>query len=103
MLRRVTRSLSVVVDGRPLAEEEARPLWERFSAHMQAHEGDFEGFALAAGFVSAQVGVLGNVPTLTLSSTAMSLVDEAKSQGSPKAKSQQRGRRGKRRRGKPKS
>jgi hypothetical protein len=44
--------LAVYVDGTPLAEEEARALWARFSAHMDAHKGDLVGFAQAEGFAS---------------------------------------------------
>ena len=44
-------------------------MWERFSKYMDEHQGDFDGFARKAGFVSARVAVSGNVPTLPLSST----------------------------------
>lgn len=69
MLAAVSTSLSVVVDGRPLADDEAKPMWARFSAHMDANQGDFDGFARSAGFVSARVSVMNGTPTLTLSST----------------------------------
>lgn len=45
-------ALKVLVDGVALPEAEARALWSRFSAHMEAHRGDLEGFAKAEGFAS---------------------------------------------------
>ena len=44
--------LAVLVDGAPLAEEDARALWVRFSQHMDAHQGDIAGFAAQEGFAS---------------------------------------------------
>lgn len=44
--------LAASVDGTPLPEEEARALWARFSAYMDAHTGDLVGFARAEGFAS---------------------------------------------------
>jgi hypothetical protein len=44
--------LAAFVDGTLLPEEEARALWGRFSAHMDAHKGDLAGFARAEGFAS---------------------------------------------------
>lgn len=44
--------LSVVVDGAPMAADEARAFWGRFSAYMEAHHGDLQGFAAAEGFAS---------------------------------------------------
>ena len=41
-------------------------MWERFSAHMEAHQGDFDGFARAEGCAGARVGVVNGTPTLTL-------------------------------------
>ena len=58
--------LTVIVDGRRVPEDEARALWMRFSAHMDAHRGDFEGFAAAEGYASAAVAVAGGTPTLSL-------------------------------------
>ncbi|CAN5750888.1 hypothetical protein BH09MYX1_BH09MYX1_08190 [soil metagenome] len=46
--------LRVVVDGKPLPEDEARALWKRFSDHMEEHKGDLGGFAKAEGFASVQ-------------------------------------------------
>lgn len=65
----MSSTLSVIVDRQRLSEEKARAMWERFSAYMDAHQGDFDGFARSAGFVSASVAVAGGVPTLTLSSS----------------------------------
>jgi hypothetical protein len=44
--------LAVLLDGVPMAEQEARALWARFSAHMDEHRGDLAGFARAEGFAS---------------------------------------------------
>jgi hypothetical protein len=44
--------LAVRVDGVALAEEEGRALWKEFSEHMDAHVGDFAGFAAKKGWVS---------------------------------------------------
>ena len=43
----------MIVDDVPLPEDEARALWTRFSAHMDAHQGDMAGFAKENGWVSA--------------------------------------------------
>lgn len=45
-------TLKVLVDGAPLPEAEARAVWERFSAHMEANRGDLAGFAAAEGWAS---------------------------------------------------
>lgn len=45
-------ALKVLVDGVALPEAEGRALWQRFSAHMEAHRGDLEGFAKSEGFAS---------------------------------------------------
>ena len=58
--------LAAVVAGRPLSADDARVLWERFSAYMERHEGDFAGFAAAEGFASASVAMRDGRPTLTL-------------------------------------
>lgn len=44
--------LSVLVDGEPMSDDDARAFWSRFSAHMETHRGDLAGFAKAEGFVS---------------------------------------------------
>ncbi len=45
-------ALRVLVDGTPLAEEESRAFWKRFSDHMETNKGDLAGFAKAEGFAS---------------------------------------------------
>lgn len=45
-------NLAVLMDGVFLPEAEARALWTRFSAHMDAHQGDLAGFAKEKGWVS---------------------------------------------------
>lgn len=45
-------ALRVVVDGKPLPDEEARALWKRFSDHMETNKGDLAGFAKAEGYAS---------------------------------------------------
>ncbi len=46
--------LVVIADGRTLPDEEARAIWRRFSAHLDAHENDFAGFARKEGVASAK-------------------------------------------------
>ena len=46
--------LTVIVDGTPMPEEEARIFWTRFSDHMEANKGDLAGFAKAEGFASVR-------------------------------------------------
>ena len=46
--------LAVKVNGVFLDDEAARAMWLAFSAHMDAHENDFEGFARSKGFASAK-------------------------------------------------
>ena len=45
--------LAVLVDGKPLGDDEARVLWTEFSAHMDEHKGDTAGFAKKKGWVAA--------------------------------------------------
>ncbi|MBX3206748.1 MAG: hypothetical protein KF764_16885 [Labilithrix sp.] len=63
-------SLAVLVDGVALPEDDARALWERFSAWMEEHRGDLAGFAAAEGFASIHPGVDGGRPVLLASKTA---------------------------------
>ena len=44
--------LAVMIDGKPLAENDARTLWQAFSLHMDEHEGDTAGFAAQKGWSS---------------------------------------------------
>lgn len=46
--------LAVLLDGKPLAEDEARTLWQAFSVHMDEHEGDLGGFAAQKGWSSVK-------------------------------------------------
>ena len=60
-------SLAAKVDGTLLPEAEARALWERFSAHMDANKGDLAGFAAKEGFASVHPGMEGGRPILIAS------------------------------------
>lgn len=62
--------LSVIVDGTPMPDAEARAFWERFSAHMEEHKGDLAGFARAEGFASVHPEMRGGAPVLIVSRTA---------------------------------
>lgn len=46
--------LAVLVDGKPMPEEQARELWTRFSQHMDEHHGDTAGFAAREGWVNVR-------------------------------------------------
>jgi hypothetical protein len=61
--------LAVLVDGTLLPEEEARALWARFSAHMDAHAGDLAGFARGEGFASVHPEARSGVAFLVVSRT----------------------------------
>jgi hypothetical protein len=63
-------TLTVIVDGVPLAEEAARALWTRFSAHMEANKGDLAGFANAEGFASVHPEMRDGRAALVVSSSA---------------------------------
>ncbi|WP_437715241.1 hypothetical protein WMF45_01730 [Sorangium sp. So ce448] len=45
-------NLAASIDGAPLADEEARDLWTRFSRYMDEHRGDMAGFARENGYAS---------------------------------------------------
>lgn len=60
-------NLAVLVDGAPLDEDEARAVWERFSAWMEEHRGDLAGFAAQEGFASVRPDVDGGRPVLRAS------------------------------------
>ncbi len=45
-------NLAASIDGAPLADDEARDLWTRFSRYMDEHRGDMAGFARESGYVS---------------------------------------------------
>jgi hypothetical protein len=63
-------SLAVEIDGVVVADEEARALWERFSAWMEEHRGDLAGFAAKEGYASAHPGIANGRPILRLSRTS---------------------------------
>lgn len=44
----------MLLDGRPLPDDEARTLWQEFSRHMDEHEGDLAGFAKHKGWSSVK-------------------------------------------------
>ncbi|NUP13266.1 MAG: hypothetical protein HOW73_45075 [Polyangiaceae bacterium] len=46
--------LVVLMDGKPLPDEEAREIWNDFSLHMDEHQGDFAGFAKKRGWTSVK-------------------------------------------------
>jgi hypothetical protein len=46
--------LAVLLDNRPLPDDEARTLWQEFSRHMDEHEGDLSGFAKQKGWSSVK-------------------------------------------------
>jgi hypothetical protein len=62
--------LAVLIDGVALPEDEARAMWERFSAWMEEHRGDLAGFAKQEGFASVHPGVQNGKPVLLLSREA---------------------------------
>jgi hypothetical protein len=62
--------LRVLLDGTPLAEPEARALWQRFSAWMEGHPSDLAGFAQAEGFASVHPELHGGEPVLVVSRSA---------------------------------
>jgi hypothetical protein len=61
--------LRVLLDGAELGEEEARALWQRFSAWMDRHHGDLAGFARGEGLASIHPEVHGGAPVLVASRT----------------------------------
>ena len=64
------RRLAVLLDGAPMAEEQALALWDRFSTWMEDHRGDLAGFAAQEGYVSIHPGVEGDRPVLRVSQSA---------------------------------
>jgi hypothetical protein len=61
--------LAVEIDGVPVSDDDARALWERFSAWMEEHRGDLAGFAAKEGYASAHPGIASGRPILRLSRT----------------------------------
>jgi hypothetical protein len=62
--------LRVLVDDAPLSEPDARAIWRRFSAWMEAHPGDLGGFARSEGFASAHPELHRGEPVLIVSRVA---------------------------------
>jgi hypothetical protein len=62
--------LTVIVDGAPMADEEARAFWKRFSDHMEGNKGDLAGFAKAEGFASVRPAMGSEGAQLVVSRTA---------------------------------
>jgi len=62
--------LAATVGGKALDLEGARTLWERFSAYMDVHRNDFEGFARSEGWAHASVVANGEAAMLTLANEA---------------------------------
>jgi hypothetical protein len=63
-------ALRVLVDGEPLAAEEAIAFWKRFSDWMDEHRGDLAGFARSEGLSSVQPEVHDGSPVLVASRSA---------------------------------
>ncbi len=66
-----SKRLGVLLDGAPLPDEDARALWERFSAWMEEHRGDLAGFAAQEGYASVHPGFDGDRPVLRASKSAV--------------------------------
>ena len=62
--------LTVIVDGVPMPDEEARAFWARFSEHMEKNKGDLGGFAKAEGFASVRPAMGPEGAQLVVSRTA---------------------------------
>ena len=63
-------ALAVKIDGEPLAEDEGRALWQRFSAFMQDNRGDLAGFAKSEGLASIHPAMEGGRAILVGSRTS---------------------------------
>lgn len=74
--------LAAEIDGTPLSDDDARELWKEFSAYMDEHRNDFEGFAKQKGWRSLLPEHQSGRAVLRASTTTM-LVPTAPS---PKAK-----------------
>jgi len=62
--------LTVIVDGQPMPDEEAREFWTRFSEHMEKNKGDLAGFAKVEGFASVRPAMGPEGAQLVVSRTA---------------------------------
>lgn len=66
----IVMPLRVLIDGAPLADADARALWQRFSTWMEDHRGDLAGFAHAEGFASVHPELHDGEPVLIASRSA---------------------------------
>lgn len=80
--------LAVLLDGAPLAEEEARALWTAFSAHMDEHRGDMAGFAKLRGYHEVRPEYRKGQAVLIVSTTAEAAARAAPPPPKPKPKAQ---------------
>jgi hypothetical protein len=62
-------ALRVIIDGTPMADDEARAFWKRYADWMEEHRGDLAGFARAEGFESVHPELRGGGPVLLASRT----------------------------------
>ena len=62
--------LRVLLDGKPLATEEGLAFWKRFSAWMEEHPSDLQGFAKSEGLASVTPEMHSGAPVLVASRTA---------------------------------
>ena len=81
--------LRVLVDGKPMPDEDARAFWKRFSDHMETNRGDLAGFARAEGYASVHPGLGPDGPELRVSrSTTQGPYTNVSKGGSSKAQPQ---------------
>lgn len=59
--------LAVIRDGVALSDDEARALWTKMSAWLDAHENDFDGFAKSIGVSRVLVEATGARATMKVS------------------------------------
>jgi hypothetical protein len=60
-------ALRVLVDDVALSDEDARAFWKRFSAWMEEHPADLEGFAGSEGLASVHPEMHEGLPVLRAS------------------------------------
>jgi hypothetical protein len=75
--------LLVIADGRKLPDDEARAVWTRFSAWMDEHPGDMDGFARREGWATARPETRDGKAVLVLSNEKAPAPPRA---GSPRSK-----------------
>lgn len=61
--------LAVLRDGVSLPDDEARVLWTKMSAWLDAHENDFDGFAKSVGALRVVVEAVGARAVMKISTT----------------------------------